>query len=211
MTVETAREYYALTELKRNGWTDKLIAEFLPIPDKTKANPYYKCAAPMKLYSRERVDAVERTDAWIRARQASKVRQAVATKGVQTKKQRLLAYVDGLEIQVDVIPMDRLIRMACASYNDFHEGCDMVRERCSDWDRATPQSDQLFLERITVNYLRHECSSYDDELVRMFGLTGIRDAYRALNTKDYAAIGAAYPSLRSECERQEAMKFETAN
>ena len=55
--------------LKARGWTDSLIKTFLGEADKLARNPHYTWAgAPMRLYLLERVEAVERTPAFLERR-----------------------------------------------------------------------------------------------------------------------------------------------
>lgn len=97
--------------------------------------------------------------------------------------------------------MEEVIQRACNSYNAYKEE-QAFRTGFYDWQRATPGLDTAFLDRITVNYLRHELSHYEVELTRIFGKVGKEEAYVHLNSKVYAAIAALYPKLASECERQ---------
>ncbi|WAP50852.1 hypothetical protein OL239_12755 [Arthrobacter sp. ATA002] len=53
---------------KERGWTDTQIKTFLPEPDQTARNPFSRKAAPMKLYALERVEAIEVTAEYQRAR-----------------------------------------------------------------------------------------------------------------------------------------------
>jgi hypothetical protein len=53
-----------------------------------------------------------------------------------------------------------------------------------------------------VNYLRHRLSSYEQELARLFGKVGVREAYLEVNDMVYDAIATAYPTLAAECARQ---------
>jgi hypothetical protein len=76
-----------------------------------------------------------------------------------------------------------------------------------EWTPATSSSDPVFLQCITVNYLRHSLSRYDHELERLFGKVGVRDAYAHLNAKVYLAITQSYPDLSAECVRQMERKF----
>jgi hypothetical protein len=50
--------------LKARGWTETLIRQYLGAPDSSCPNPYYRSAAPMRLYARARVEAVEASPAW---------------------------------------------------------------------------------------------------------------------------------------------------
>ena len=67
----TDRPGYSLNELGRRGWTRSMIRRFLGEPDFSMPNPYYMSGAPMRLYDRARVGAIEQTheffDAHIKA------------------------------------------------------------------------------------------------------------------------------------------------
>ena len=62
--------------------------------------------------------------------------------------------------------------------------------------------DPVFLDRITVNYIRHELTQYDGALVEVAGQTGIQQAVDAIRARVYEAIADAYPMLADECTRQ---------
>ena len=72
---------------------------------------------------------------------------------------------------------------------------------------ASEDSDDAFLSRIMVNYIRHDLSSYEERLDMLFGRVGKREAYRILLKKIYKAIKKAYPSLADECNRQLSRKL----
>lgn len=194
-------EFYITTELKERGWTDFLIRKLLGAPDASRPNPRFASAAPMRLYLRERVVAAEQSEQWAALAASVDRRRAGSQRAAETKTARLLAYVDGMDIQVPVLPMPDVLQSACNNYDDLQEE-KAFRRGFYDWKGATPDSDAVFLERITVNYLRHEFSHYDAELKRIFGRVEVNEAYVHLNNKVYAAIAAAYPDLASECERQ---------
>jgi hypothetical protein len=142
--------------LKARGWTETLIRDYLGAPDSSCLNPYYRSAAPMRLYARARVEAVEASPAWSTLQEQVARRKAAAAKAVETKTQRLWDDLLELEITVPVMPLAELTEQACVHYHDQQS----VRER---WDaqEATPASNPSFLERISVNYLRHRLSSYE--------------------------------------------------
>ena len=142
--------------LKARGWTETLIRDYLGAPDTSCPNPSYRSAAPMRLYARARVEAVEASPAWSTLQEQVARRKAAAAKTVETKTQRLWDYLLELEITVPVMPLAELTEQACVHYHDQQS----VRER---WDaqEATPASNPSFLERISVNYLRHRLSSYE--------------------------------------------------
>ena len=57
-------EYASKAGLKYRGWTEKAVTTFLGPPDKTTKNPHYKKTAPMCLYALERVEMVEKSEAF---------------------------------------------------------------------------------------------------------------------------------------------------
>ena len=72
------------------GWTETLIRQLLGAPDNTRRNPYAGSAAPMRLYARTRVEAVEASPAWPTVQERVAQRKAAAAEAVETKTERLL-------------------------------------------------------------------------------------------------------------------------
>ena len=208
---KTRMNYFTVAELKERGWTDTLIRDYLGDPDATVKNPMYASAAPMRLYLRDRAVAVESQEDWTEIILRASKRREAAKRATETKSQSLLAYVNGLHISIRVMPLPEVTELACKDYNRRMQNIE--EEHMSDgrfdftWTPATITSDPSFLQRITVNYLRHSLSRYDRELERLFGKVGTREAYAQLNAKVYLAITQSYPTLRVECARQRERKF----
>lgn len=110
-------------------------------------------------------------------------------------RRQVLTAARTVDLPVADMHLGRAVRRAIAHYN----------QRNPDKPPATPQSNPQFLERITVNYLRHICSNYDQ--CRDF-LRGITDpATRAeagaiIKGRQLSAIAVAYPALAAEAKRQ---------
>lgn len=187
--------YITVSRLKSNGWTDNTINNLLGEPDKFADNPYYRCAAPMRLYERERVLALERSDVFIQGEALLEERRATALKAVETKKQKLFQHIKNVKIDVPVLPHDELIAKACKHYNDWG----YLKE---DRIVALPTDSRDFLNRISVNYLRHELTSYEHELDKIFGKVGIAEGRNRIRAKVYNAIAKRYLYLSEECQRQ---------
>lgn len=68
-------------------------------------------------------------------------------------------------------------------------------------DTRSPGFDE-FLQRITVNYIRHVLTHYDQAIEETAGRVGKMDAINLLRKRVYGAISEAYPDLAGECERQ---------
>lgn len=190
-TSNDLEQYVTVPKLKERGWTDTLIRKHLGEPDSFKRNPVYRSAAPMRLYRMERVQSVENSEMWATLQQHTDSRKQSAEKAVQTKVSRLLQQLESLVIVVPQLPAAELLQAACVHYN-----------RRQGYQSATPNSDPAFLERITVNYLRHVLTTYEDELAKTFGKVGVRKAELEIRQKVYGAIAIAYPDLSSECDLQ---------
>jgi hypothetical protein len=64
------------------------------------------------------------------------------------------------------------------------------------------ESDPQFLERITVNYIRHVLTGYDRVRPALKGRIGKEAAAAAVKKQILASIAVAYPRLATECEKQ---------
>jgi hypothetical protein len=204
-TTRARVNYVTLTDLKsKRGWTQTLVMKFAPEPDLTRTNPHYHSGPRMRLYRLRRIEEIEASAAFVAAQSANARRRTGAKQGIQTKLAKLEAYLKTLRVSVPRLAEERLIRRACESYNSWN--ADRI-----DTLVATPQSEPEFLNRLVVNFLRHELSTYDEELERIAGKVGAANGYFELNHLIYAAIKGAYPSLVEECDRQLSWKFGLAD
>lgn len=186
---------YTQSDLLKRGWTAKLIRLFAPEPDAIRKNPFFAKASPMKLYAPDRIHEIEGSDLFIEAFEKARRRKVGAAKGAATKRTALLDLVSRIEIHIDD---DRNIRInAIESYNDFH-----IMRNHAEYEPALTTSDPRFLQRIMVNYARHNLTRYDDHINELYRKVGKKEAYRLLKKKTLIGIGKRYPSLREECRRQ---------
>ena len=185
---------FSVSELKDRGWTDTAVKRFLPEPDDTRPNPRYSQAgAPMKFYLIARVKRMERTKGWQAWQVGVAERRAAAKRGVSTKEQKLLEQVESIEITVPAMSAEDLARRAVEHYNALWSG----RKK-----RASLSDSSEFLARISVNYLLHQLTEYDEHLDKIAGKTGAHDARTDLRSCIYSAIAGAYPHLADECLKQ---------
>lgn len=187
--------FFCKTELTKRGWTNGLISTFLAVPDQTKPNPHYKKAAPMKLYLKTRVKQIEASETFKKAKAKAEKRTTAATKAVKTKTLKTLQFAEELDKTVAILSRQDLMESACQHYNN------RALERNKDW-WATPDSDEQFLNRICVNYLRHVQSEYEDSLWQLKGQTGKGKAYSIVKNNTLKNIAINYPWLAEECENQ---------
>jgi hypothetical protein len=179
--------------LKLRGWTDSLIKRFLPKADKLATNPHYKSGPPMRLYYVARVEAIEASPEFIAQKEQLSPRREAAARAVATKRAKMDAYLEEIEITVPELGRDSLIDQACKHYN------------AKNWDRdncASSSSDPEFLDRICVNYLRHVLTEYEARLNEISGQVGAAEAYCDIKEEALWAIADAYPFLAAECRRQ---------
>lgn len=186
-------EHFSIPELKSRGWTKTLIERFLRKADATRPNPHYRRAAPMKLYLRQRVEAIEATEEFRSALEKAKLRQHAARKAVATKTTLTLKKAKELPVTVTWIPLERLVQRAAKHYETMYG----ERIKCEPWDKR-----DAFRDRICVNYLRHNATEYHENLEEIAGKVGKGEAYLVLWERIGKEIKAKYPVLAAEFDRQ---------
>ena len=189
---EPRRSYATLIELRDRGWSSAMVRDLLGEEDQRRRNPWYRNAAPVRLWSWQRVLAAEATGDFAARREALARRQQAARDAARARAERLRHWAETVAITVDRMPVGVAMARATESYNRRHY----------DSDAAGPWSDDAFLTRITVNFLRHESTPYDEEMASCRGLPGVRGAQAILRARVLTAIGQTYPVLAKECARQ---------
>ena len=192
--------HFSKSGLKERNWTDKAISLFLKTPNKEVENPFYKSASPMKLYLIKRVKKIEKSIEFQDFQKKNKTRRKGAKKSVNTKTAKLLQEVSQWKIKLQ--KTENVVKSAIKNYNNFKLNKNANYDRNIEFELATLKSDKNFLDRITVNYLRHSLSNYDKKLKSIFGKIGISKAYKIINKKVYEKIKEVYPELKNECNKQ---------
>ena len=179
-------------------WTERLIKKYMPVPDEIRNNPHYGRASEMKLYKISRVESIEKNEQFLIDFQKTILRRKSSLKMVETKKDNLLIEIFELPISVEIIPRNELVPLVIDDYNDRNYYKDYLILR--DLDQST-------LERLTVNYIRHQLTSYDQCLGLIFSKVGKKEGYRLLIERIYNCISESYPELTRECTLQFRRKF----
>jgi hypothetical protein len=188
---DSKKYIYRSTLLKREGWSDKAVKLFLPNHDKEVVNPYYKSSPPSKLYELSKVELAEETNEFKFFVDKNKSRKLGASKATETKREKILKYISEIIITVPDIEKSQLLKDSVNHYNNWKSN-----KNYDSYDRlATIDSDEHFLKRITTNYLRHNLTSYEKELDRIFGKVGTNEAYTILKERINAAIVEKYKWL----------------
>ena len=189
------RDLLSIKDLGARGWTDAMITRFLGESDETATNPRYVTKSPMRLFRLNRVEAVEKQPNFQSALVQSASRRERAKRAAAKRREQTLAQVETISISVPHYTRKELVRRACEHYNSGDSGRE--HEDC-----ASPGSSSEFLERITVNYLRHQTTQYDEHLRQLFGKVGKADAHALLKERVLDSIAEEYPWLCKECWRQ---------
>lgn len=188
-------------KVKQMGFSDKLISLLLPEPELVD-NPYYKSAAPMKLWNKKNVEEAMKRDEYINYQEKRKKRKTAAEKAVQTKKTNLLSAIqeESDKIMIKIIPFDTLKSKAIQAKQEwYNQHYDPLSD---EFRKSAYNADEDTINRWSVNYLRHRMTSYDEQLFKMARKTGNREAYMLLFELILNKIGKAYPELNDECMRQ---------
>ena len=184
------------TILMRSGWSKSLLVKLLGDPDLRKKQ--HGRTNSMCLYDLERVQSAESDVVFLAAQESLAKRKISAQKAVETKVSQLMDAVSCMVINVKQIK--RVEAFAIEAYNE---------RNTDEFNSVSCKSDRAFLDRICVNFIRHELTEYDISLESVAGKTGIVQAVDAIREKVYAAISVSYPIFKSECERQKKSRSES--
>ena len=185
--------YYTLSDIRKLGFTDLVIEKLNITPNDTKPNPRNR-KNPIKLFSKGIIDTLVVSPEFIELFNKSTNRRLGAIKSKDTKTEKLLNGVKNLKVYVRIVK--DVENLAINSY--------MERNR----EFVIYDFNEDFVKRITVNYIRHELTSYEDDLDFIFGKVGKTKAYKYINEIIYKSIKSAYPKYSDECDRQLKIKTE---
>jgi hypothetical protein len=195
-------EMLTTTALRERGWSSALIAKLLGEPDGFKRNPHYRSAAPLRLYDAARVESAESSPEFVAKKTGTAARSASARKAAETKRDTLLRQVEAMEVQVEIVPAEQLQHLAIRSYAERKAARERAEEEDYYYCYVDDSAPAEFLQRIAVNFIRHNLTAYDRTLVQAAGRVGVVGANQIIRRKVDDAIAEAYPELAQECERQ---------
>ena len=206
-------DYICKSTLKERGWTDSIIKKLNVQPDKLADNPHYKKAPQMKLYLIEKIKQIEQTSEFKELIKKSEKRKKSAKTTVITRKNNLINYIKYLLIDIPEIDETELTHLAIEHYNQHKRDVSFEvyqynPERSNKIDEQIIKLNDIknlsleFLNRIKVNYIRHELSDYDEYLDELYKQIGKEEAYILLKNRILDEISKVYPNLKNECEKQ---------
>lgn len=183
-----------LEKLKERGWTAALVKRFLGDPDGFKANPYYRNAAPQKLYLSSRVQAIEQTELFRDHRTKSAIRREGALARAEVAREELQGRALA-QVKVRAITWEKLRLSALAHVRRRND------ERGHYGEPDPSMAPEEVVHRWMVNYARHELSNYDRVRIKFFGKVGVHAAAEAVRDVVLDKIAETWPALKQACER----------
>ncbi len=165
-----------------------MIDELLSAPVE-KVNPKYKCASPMLLWDLEEVIRVESSPRYTEMKEAHEKRRQGALKSVDAKKRKTKEQIDFAieQINIQEIEIGLLQKLTLEYHQAFH-----------------PDEDTL--KRWMVNFVRHNLSSYDEDIYELKGRVGRHEEYLRYVEAVLDKIAEVYPDLQSEVDKQKEKK-----
>jgi len=195
-------EYLTLTLLKEKGWTAGAIKKFLGEPEKTYKNLF---GTYTKLFSAKRIEKIEKSkefqDWFKKTKNSREAKRKAQLKTQANKRGENLNEINQLKIDIPLFKKKNLYIEAVKHYNWLWEDRGKL-DKLVDNNIVNDPINSNFLNRISVNFLRHEVSSYEEELDYQYGRTGKDLAINIIRKKIYTAIMEKYPYLKSECMSQ---------
>ena len=186
---------YTLTQIKQMGFTDSIIKTLNIVPTEIKPNPHNKKNF-MKLYSEEYIDTMLKSSEFVNLVGKNINRRLGALKSTNTKVEKLMRDIDNLNITIKRIENVELL--ALHQYNEYN---------ITQLRLANVKDDVRFLDRLCVNYIRHELTNYDNSLDFTVGRVGKYKAFNRINEKIYTRIKEVYHQYSEECDRQLKIKI----
>lgn len=188
--------YLNKKQLCKRGWSLKLIENFLGKPDNIRPLGRY---AEEHLYFLLRIENIEKLEDFKNAQTSYLTRRNAGKLAAKKQSETRLEKARTMLIRVRRLSQDTVLKNALDHFNNrrrWHNG------DYYDFTPADENSDVSFLERITVNYIRHELTTYDSKIFAQRGRIGGEKAIPIIRRRIYEEIACAYPYLEDECDRQ---------
>jgi hypothetical protein len=166
-----------------------MIRDLLGEPDKLVTNLHHRSGPRVRLYTLARIEKAEASPTFVKAREKMQRRSLSALLAAEEQRERLRECLHEMPVEVRRIPIKEVREMAIQHYNAWQSG------KRNPGETAREDSDERFLVRITVNYVRHELTSYDAEMDEVAGRIGADEGRDLVRQKILEAIAEAYPEL----------------
>jgi hypothetical protein len=161
----------------------------------------------MQLYSRERVEAAEAAKKFQENLQRAQGRRQAALKAAETRRRNAVRWAARTEILLHCPTRSmRELQGESVTHRNEHAGRSRRNRENPDFEHMPQPSmlDRETLDRLCVNFLRHQCSDYDFTLAETFGQTGKETAIDVIRLRIYREIARRWPDLENECRNKAA-------
>ena len=108
----------------------------------------------MHLFLENRILEIEKTEEFLNYKEKTVKRQIATKKAVETKTLYILNKISKLNIDLPNIKYEELLEQAIVNYNEIKPIYSVY---------ANQNSEKNFLDRICVNYLRHNCINLKEQ------------------------------------------------
>lgn len=187
------KTYLTKTDLGDRGWKSKSIKYFLASPDKAIKNA--RKSLPTQLYSLNRVIEIENNEQF-KIFNETKDKQKNTTK-ISSK----FNWANTFEINVPIIEKQTLFQKSCQYWHTSREVYYLERKRYNVTIELPDYTtcDKLFLNRISIEYLKHLVTCQNPSIIRKKTSIGTEKDIN-LQIYIYKEISKAYLYLAQECE-----------
>lgn len=190
--------YLNKKQLKERGWSQQMINHFLDKPDDVQRLGRY---CEEHLFFIPRIERIETTDEFNSAHEKYLTRRNAGKLAAKKQAEERITSAETMPICIVRVPIEQLLEDAIDHFNSRRRWR-RYEDDYSFPNTADQNSDREFLQRIQVNYIRHELTSYDSKLLAQRGRIGGNDAVPIIRRRVFFEISYAYPHLESECFRQ---------
>lgn len=191
--------YLNKKQLIERGWSLNLIERFLGEPDDIK--PLGKYCEEHR-YWLPRIEVFEnRSEEFKTAQEKYHQKRDAGKRLARRRADKQIEAARMMPIRIREMPFEDVLVEAIWHFNSRNRG-----RRYDDEDYyyplASKNSEEFFLQRIAVNYIRHHLTSYDSSLFAQKGKVGGSEAVPIIRRRVFEEIALAYPNLSDECDRQ---------
>ena len=209
---EDKKVYICKMNLKERGWTESVIRQFYPTPDKEKRNPHSSHAAPIKLYDFAKVKEIEAKEDFIKTLQKIRERteKAQSIESKELKDRLSLDYANSVDIGMPVLERSELIKKALEEYRVLHSnGVKDDEDRNSEeWCHLyTCGPKEVKLAKISREYVISHCKNYDNELQKKFGKTRMEKCHKVIQKRIVNTVDEMYPWISKTIEENRRFLF----
>lgn len=191
--------YLNKKQLIERGWSLKLVGEFLGEPDDVKPLGRY---CEEHRYWLPRIERVEQTGEFKAAQEKYLKRRDAGKQSAKAQAAQRIELAKTIIIRVKRLPETEVLEDAIEHFNCRQRRRDWNDDNYYEFTPADKDSGSRFLERITVNYIRHNLTSYDSKLLAQRGRIGGDAAVPIIRRRVFEEIACAYPQFADECDRQ---------